>query len=136
MINTTTTPNTTVTLYFTAASGLTNLSTMIILRNGVIATGDSFTLTEFASTGLYTLRYTPSATGLYCFLVTGSIFAYVDVVTKTITTMIKNIEDEAIGSWQWDKVAGTLTMLRQDGSSLATFDVTETLTQATRERTA
>jgi len=136
MITTTTSPNTTLILYFQTGSGLTVFPNFIVMRDGVLATGDAYTITELASTGIYTLRYTASATGKYLFVIDLKPFAYVDVVTKTILTMVKNLEDESLGSWSWDKVAGTLTMLRQDGTPLANFEVIENLTTASRERSS
>jgi hypothetical protein len=64
----------------------------------------------------------------------GQIFGYVDVVSRSLDSYLKNIEDEALGSWTWDKQAGTLTMLKQDGTQLAIFNVVDNLTTASRER--
>jgi len=62
------------------------------------------------------------------------IIAYIDAVIRTPSDMIKNLEDESLGSWIWDKTAGTLSMVRQDGTSLANFTVIESLLTASRER--
>lgn len=82
------------------------------------------------------VKFTPSATGRYTVcLVSGEILGVVDVVTRTLQSYARNIEDEALGSWQWNRTSGTLQLLRQDGSVLANFTVTDTLTDSSRERT-
>lgn len=82
------------------------------------------------------VKFTPSSTGRYTVcLVSGEILGVVDVVTRTLQSYARNIEDEALGSWQWNRTSGTLQLLRQDGSVLANFTVTDTLTDSSRERT-
>ncbi|MNY59748.1 hypothetical protein D3C86_1962240 [compost metagenome] len=57
-----------------------------------------------------------------------------EVVTKSVYNSLRDILDESIGSWQWDKTTGGLVMLRQDGATLATFTVVDNLTTSSRER--
>jgi hypothetical protein len=113
------------------SSGLSNPSDLVLLFNGTV----SSTVPTFAAiTGnLYSFTFTPTVTGqyvLYCF---GTIQAVVNCVTQTLYNITGNIQDEALGSWQWDKVAGTLLMLRQDGTTLAQFTVIDNLTASSRE---
>jgi hypothetical protein len=92
---------------------------------------------SFASAGagpLYNFTFTPTATGTYILYAFGAIQGVVNVVTQTLYTITKNIQDESLGSWQWDKVAGTLVMLRTDGTTLAQFTVIDNLTTSSRER--
>lgn len=51
-----------------------------------------------------------------------------------LVSSLKNIEEEALGSWKWDKTCGNMEMFRQDGTTLATFKVIDTLDEASRER--
>lgn len=121
-------------VYFTDTTGKTSFASMVLLKDGVLVPSPSFTVVEILTTGLYVLTYTPTTTGNYLFCYGATIVAYLEVVAKTSMTILRNLEDEAIGSWQWDKQAGTLTMIRQDGTNLANFAVVETITEASRER--
>lgn len=114
-------------------TGLSIPPDMVLLLNGAI----SSTVPTFAAVGagpLYSFTFTPTGTGVYILYAFGAIQGLVNVVTQSLYTITKNIQDEAIGSWQWDKVAGTLTMLRQDGTALAQYTVTDNLTTSSRER--
>lgn len=122
-----------VTLPFTSVGmtiGIGNPET-IILANGAVTTIVP-TFVEIGS-GLYTLTFTPTSTGIYTIFVQNQIIA-INVVAKSVYTFLQNIEDEAIGSWQWDKTAGTLSLLRQDGSSFVSFNVVDNMSTASRER--
>lgn len=89
---------------------------------------------EIGTTVLYNFTFTPNATGTYILYAFGAIQGVVQVVTQSLYTITTNLQDEALGSWQWDKVGGTLTMLRRDGTTLATFTVVDNLTTSSRER--
>lgn len=90
---------------------------------------------SMGSTGPSVVRFTPVSSGLYTVVLTdGSIAAHVDVVARSSVSYLKNIEDEALGSWTWNRVDGTLQVLRQDGSELANFAVVDTQTESSRER--
>lgn len=117
---------------FQGTTGQTYVDTKIFKDNGVVAS-PSVTIVEL-SPGLYSFTYTPLATGLFTIYVAGQVQAYVDVVDRTTNSIVKNIEDEALGSWVWDKVGGTLVMQRQTGTTLASFNVIETNVSASRER--
>lgn len=94
------------------------------------------TVQSLAVAGPSLVKFTPNATGRYTVaLVDGTLLGVVDVVSRTLQSYARNIEDEALGSWQWDRTTGTLQLLRQDGSVLANFTVTDTLTNSSRERT-
>lgn len=109
---------------------------LTLLKNGVIVTTPTITVTDLASHGLYNFAFTPTTTGMYVLFVYGAIQSTVEVVSQTDQSYLQNLQDEALGSWVWDKVAGTLVMLRQDGTNLASFTVIDNLTTASRERTA
>lgn len=117
------------------SSGLPVPTDLELLFNGAVST----LTVSFAAVGtgpLYNFTFTPNATGTYILYAFGAIQGVVNVVTQDLYTITRNIQDEAIGSWQWDKVGGTLTMLRQDGTTLATYTVVDNLTTSSRERTS
>lgn len=119
-------------LYFTATPGIIDFSTLQVFNGGSVVT-PSISVTEISS-GLYRASLTPTITGEYALFFQGRIVSELEVVTKSVYTFLQNIEDEAIGSWTWDKQLGKLTMLRQDGTTLGQFDVVENMTTASRER--
>lgn len=94
------------------------------------------TVQSLNAAGPTLVKFTPNATGRYTVATeSGELLGVVDVVSRTLQSYARNIEDEALGSWQWDRTGGTLQLLRQDGSVLANFTVTDTLTDSSRERT-
>lgn len=114
-------------------TGLTSFTPVVALLDGtVLTTQPSFTFLEVGG-GLYTFTFTPNATGAWTIFIQGQLIK-VDIVTRTDSSYLKNLEDECLGSWQWDKNAGTLTLIRQDSSDLAVFNVTDTLISASKER--
>ena len=118
---------------FTGTAAQTSFPDLIILRDGTVVSSPTVVLTEVA-TGFYKMTYTPTVTGTYYVRVAGSVVLCAEVVDKLPMTYWKNIEDEALGSWTWDKTAKTLVMLRQNVTQLATFELEETLTVASIER--
>jgi hypothetical protein len=100
--------------------------------NGVLNVPTDITYTEISG-GLYTLNFTPTTSGSYTLFIGGLVYPF-EVVTRDIMTVLRSIEDEALGSWQWNKITGSLSLLRQDGSALASFLVTDNADAATRER--
>lgn len=115
-------------------TGLVSFAGVHLLKNGVSVSTPTITYAEIGN-GLYTAQYTPSSTGIYTLFIETKIQATINVVAKLTSTFIQNIEDEALGSWVWDKNAGTVLFKRQDGTTMAGFDVVDNLTTASRERT-
>jgi hypothetical protein len=113
-------------------TGLTTFPDLLLVKNGV-STPFTTTYAELGS-GLYVATFTPTSTGTYSFFIQGRIQAIVNVVSKTILTFLQNLEDVSMGSWEWDKNTTILTFVRQDGTTLATFNVTDDLATASRER--
>lgn len=118
---------------FNNVTGLLSFADVQLIRDGV-SNPLSTVFTEIGN-GLYVATFTPTATGLYVYHIEGKIQATIKVVAKSLYTFLQNIEDTAIGSWTWDKTTNVLTLVRQDGTTLAGFQVTDTLTAAARERT-
>jgi len=135
MINQTVAINTPLSLVFTYTTGATSFSDFSVVLNGSLVQSPTYTIVEIPSTGIYVVSYTPLATGSYYFHVNASIFASVQVLTRTDISYLQNIEDEALGSWTWNKQSGVLNLLRQDGTPLTNYTVVETLTEASRELT-
>jgi hypothetical protein len=104
-----------------------------MLFNGAYVTTPVITVTDLDLKGLYNVTFTPQATGTYVIYAYGGIVAQVNVVAQTIESYLQNIEDEALGSWVWSKTAGTLQLLRQDGTTLGNYVVVDNLTEASRE---
>jgi hypothetical protein len=135
MINTSATINETIKLYFQADPGLVNPG-LTVLNNGTVVDSATTTVVESSTPGIYIVTYNPTITGRQCVIFNNNLVAFIEVVTKSIYSSLKNLEDEALGSWIWDKQLGKLDMIRQDGTPLASFDVVENLTTASRERTS
>jgi len=106
-----------------------------ILNSGVVVTSPVVTYAEIGG-GLYTLSYTPITTGNYSIFIEGSVQLRFSVVTKTVQSFLRNLEDEALGSWTWNKTSNLLTLLRQDGSAMASFNMIDGLESGSRERLA
>ncbi len=107
-----------------------------VYKNGARIEEPSITVSREGPTDFFTLAFTPTSTGKYYINMFDTEVLYVEVVTKSLYTMVRNIEDEALGSWTWDKNTGELKLLKQDGTPLASFDVVDTQLTASRERTA
>ncbi len=120
-------------LYFQASVGTTGA--LSVINEGVLVVSPIINYVQTVP-GIFTITYTPSATGKGIIVLNGTIVAQIEVVAKSLYSFLRNVEDEAMGSWTWDKPLGKLEMLRQDGTSLANFDVVETLIAASRERTS
>lgn len=90
--------------------------------------------TRIGTTRYYTVRFTPPSTGIYSLFAWDQFQLRAQCFPKSLFGMVKNLEDDALGSWSWDKVSGTLTILRQDGTVLATHKALDTLISASRER--
>lgn len=114
-------------------TGKTAFTNVLTLRDGEFVTNPSYSFVE-AGAGLYLLRFTPVTTGLYEIFIEGAIQIRFEVVTRTLRTLVENIEDEALGSWKWDKKTGELVLLRQNSTELATFKVVDDLIESSRER--
>ena len=117
----------------TVISGTTAPSDLMLLLNSTI-NSTAVTFSNLNSSGLCTFSFTPSSTGIYSLYGQGTIISTIEVVTKAPLTYLKNIEDESLGSWQWDKTTGIMSMIRQDGTPLAQFNILDNLTTSSRER--
>jgi len=117
----------------TVITGTTVPGDLLLLLNGSI-NSTVVTFSNLNSAGLCTFSFTPVSTGVYTLFGQGTIISTTEVVTKAPLTYLKNIEDESLGSWQWDKTTGIMSMIRQDGTPLAQFNILDNLTTSSRER--
>lgn len=115
------------------ATGLTTFSNVRYLKDGVVVTSPSATYVEVGS-GLYLLRFTPSQTGFWQIFIEGKVQIELDVVERTFNSILSDLSDQALGSWTWDKTSGLLTLFKSDSSTLATYNIVEDLSNASRER--
>ena len=125
--------NTPINFYFTATTGITDFNVIATMVDGALNKSINVTYNETNQPGLYYGVLTPNVTGRYAFYLAPDLLVQIDVLPRDILSYVKNIEDEALGSWVWDKQAGTLAMIRQNGTALANFTVVESLTIASRE---
>lgn len=63
-----------------------------------------------------------------------TILAGIGGIPQNVIDMIMDIHAEAMGSWSWDKRAGTLTMFDTHGLEVAVFTITDTPDVSSRER--
>jgi len=117
----------------TVITGITAPTDLLLLLNGSL-NSTLVTFNNINSAGLCSFNFTPASTGVYTLFGQGTIISTIEVVTKAPLTYLKNIEDESIGSWQWDKTTGIMSMIRQDGTPLAQFNILDNLTTSSRER--
>jgi hypothetical protein len=134
MIQQTYSVNTAILLTLQNPAGSGHLPTdATLLQNGAVVTSPTVTFTDLGSNGLYNATFTPTSTGIYVLYCWGIIQAQIEVVTALNSTTLQNIVDVSLGSWVWNKTAGTLQLLRQDGTTLANYTVVDNLTTASRE---
>lgn len=106
---------------------------LTLLQDGAVVVTPTVTVTDVGARGLYNFSFTPASTGIYTLYAYGAVQARIEVVTKDVFSFLQNLEDESLGSWLWSKTGGTLSMVRRDGTPLATFSVVDNLTIASRE---
>lgn len=89
---------------------------------------------RIGTTSCWSISFTPTVTGVYSLFAFGMIQLRLKCVEKSAYSILANIEDEAVGSWSWDKQTGKLTMFRQNGTVLSTYNVVDNLLISSRER--
>jgi len=118
----------------TSAPGA-SASDAALFLNGSAYTGPAPIVTQISgSSNTWSVTFTPTSTGILSFRCFGEICFRVPVVQKSLYVTAKNLEDEALGSWSWNKTTGVLTLLRQDGSAFTSFNVADTSVSGSRER--
>jgi hypothetical protein len=93
----------------------------------------TFTTTSLGNNA-WQVTFTPTVSGVYTFTAYGAVQFRAMCANKSLYTYLGNLEDEALGSWSWNKATGVLTVLRQNGSVLATHNLIDDLATSSRER--
>lgn len=112
------------------ATGLTSFTYSFLVNGNVASVTPTFA--EIGA-GLYTANFTPTVTGRWVLFIGGKTYEF-EVVSKTLQNGVGELLDESLGSWSWNKSTGLLTLFRGDGSTLATYNVVDTVQAASRER--
>lgn len=108
--------------------------TFMLLKDGVVYTGLTTPPTyEEHGNGLYSVVINFNATGYYTVFIEGSIVGYISVVTKDLYSTLSDLDDVAQGSWKFDKKTGVLTLYRQGGTVLRTYDFRENNDETSRQ---
>lgn len=116
---------------FTLSASPTSL---VVIKDGVLATPSVETL-PIMSTTLFSTAFTPVETGTYDVVADGVVIGSAEVVTKDVFSFLRNLEDQAFGGWEWDKTTKVMTIYRQDGSTLGTYESDDTLELAYSRQT-
>ncbi len=119
--------------FTTTVTGVGTLSDVVVYKDGALS-GLTPVVVQIGTSTAWSVSFTPTSTGVYSVYAFGVIQYRVKAVTKSLYDFLKNVEDEALGSWSWNKSTGVLTVLRQDGTTLATHTALDSLTAASRER--
>ena len=141
--------NTPITLFFGVTTGFTatNANTFLIFYVGGARVTDPLLIPSYVvvdTEDTVEVTFTPNAIGLWTVLRIlntdgtpvpshGTVLSSFSVVDRTVVSRLQTIEDGVLGSWSWDKISGTLTLLRQNGTTLASYKVIDTMTNASRE---
>ena len=117
---------------YSQVTGLTSFN-MEMLIDGIPAGFISnITYTELGG-GLYTINFIPVSSGNYYIFIENQLLPEFEVVNRTFAMQLQDIADESLGSWTWDKTTGILTLIRQDGTTMLTYNVVDTVSSASRE---
>lgn len=100
-----------------------------VMKDGVLI-GLAVDVTAIAGSDWFSASFYPTSTGIYDLIVDDVLVANIEVVTRNVFSFLGNIEDQALGSWEWDKTTKVMTLHRQDGSLLGTYDVDDNLETA------
>lgn len=125
--------NTPIDVYVTGP-GSTAPTDLAVFANGNSNTSVSYVRAGTTSQNIWKITFTPTATGNYAVYAFGSVQFQGTCVTRSLYSSLSVLEDTAVGSWQWNKQTGLLTLLRQNGAVLATYNVVDNSTSASREK--
>jgi len=87
------------------------------------------------SSGVTTVSVTPTGTGPFYVVDVNNSRSYgpFEVVSTLLSAQVQSVADGVLGSYQWDKVANTLTLYTQQGQVLAVYSVLEAPTVSNRQ---
>lgn len=115
-------------------TGLTTFPFIALLNGVPLSPVPTLTFAEMGLGG-YTFSFSPSQTGTYSVIIQGQIVTF-EVVALTTSSALQGITDGVLGSWAWDKTAGTITAYTSQGTTLATYTLVDTPNQTTKQRTS
>lgn len=107
---------------------------LVVIKDGVLVTPSVETI-PVMGTNLFTTSFIPVETGTYDVVADDVVVGSAEVVTKDIFSFLRNLEDQAFGGWEWDKTTKVMTIYRQDGSTLGTYESDDTLELAYSRQT-
>lgn len=105
-----------------------NERTAVIVKDGSVSL--DIPVINLVTGTVYSIAFTPSSTGVYDVIVDNEIIATFEIVGRSVFDFLQNIEDEALGSWEWNKTSKVMTLFRQDGSELVRYNTDDTLEEA------
>lgn len=76
------------------------------------------------------VSFTPTVTGFYDVFVDSVHVGSVEIVTRSIFEILNNLEDEALGSWEWNKSTKEMKLFRRDGTELLVYTADDTPEEA------
>lgn len=117
---------------FTFLSGSPVLYTVI--KDGVVSSL-VVEILPIMGTSAFSASFIPIETGIYDLIVENVLIGSAEVVASDVFTFLRNLEDQAFGGWEWDKTTKVMTIYRQDGSTLGTYESDDTLELAYSRQT-
>lgn len=120
------------TIYFLAETGLDDFPDFVLIGPEGVINSVTPSFTE-VSVGLYKATFLVESTGYYTLRLSNNLHVF-EVVRKTAQEYLGEVFDSTLGSWQWNKITGELTLLRTTGEVLGTYKVTDTSDSASREK--
>lgn len=103
--------------------------TSFVIKAGAINSA-VVTTAPVAGTSWYTASFTPVETGVFELIVDDKRIEAFEVVSRSQFSFLQNLEDQALGGWDWNKTTKVMTVYRQDGSTLGTYTADDTLETA------
>ncbi len=100
-----------------------------VILDGAIET-TSLVVEEIGNTGVHNATFTPTQTGTYTVIAMGAVAGVVRVVEQDLYSILQDLKDSAMGSWEWNKVTKEMTLFRIDGSILTKFETDDTIESA------
>lgn len=103
----------------------------VVVKDGVQVAVPT-TVVQIGTTGVYNATFSPDQTGTFSVFALGTKVGDVEVVDRTVFDYLRNLEEEALGGWEWDKTAKEITLYRRDGTSMGSYAISDSLEAAYR----
>ncbi len=107
------------------------LQTQVVLVRDGATDLTPVTVTQITS-GVYKATFSPSQTGFYSICTMGVLAGEVEVVDKDLYSYLRDLTEDAFGSWAWDKTTNEMVVSRRDGSQLVKFSLSDGPESASR----